>query len=208
VKLKVWIAAAGVTTLVVTADVTTANIIYDSTRTGMRVVAEIQDVSTDGSAVSKIGTFCSAVASGGGPVVFETDPTVLNVYYVEKVVNPTNATDLRGQWCDPAVHPDQVIYISNDKYSSTTLAHELGHALLADASHPTWDLLLNVMSAGGGGLTDAQAAGRKLLTLGQVFRMDFFVNAWVNAAGIRTGPTRDCAVLTPQEQCPPQKFNP
>ena len=105
---------------------------------------------------------------------------VLNVYYVNGVGG------YRGLTCGR--HPKRmqdVLWVGWDLHSSTTLIHELGHALglvLPVAGHT--DVIYgvdrtNVMT---GGENDLDPGGRRRLTVGQVFRMNAESASWLNWA--------------------------
>lgn len=139
------------------------------------------------------------------------DEKVVHVYYVN------NLYSFRGRAC-PA-HDDRpwdVIYVSWDNHSASTLIHELGHALgltLPGQGHS--DVLAgfdpsNVMTSGD---NDLDPGGRRRLSVGQVFRMNADEASWLNHAVKADGtPLRDatsprlecqCGANDPPGRCPP-----
>jgi hypothetical protein len=70
-----------------------------------------------------------------------------------------------------------VVYVSTSHHSSTTLAHELGHALGLNDEE-----LLGALNIMNGILPDGPqgAEARSRLTVGQAFRMNVWNDSWIN----------------------------
>jgi len=97
----------------------------------------------------------------------------LNVYYGSYDAN-------RGRSC-----PEQGLVIVGTRANGETLAHELGHLMLASADHAD-SRPANVMCASG------CMQIRNDFAVGQAFRMSAHSRGVVNERGWRTGPTLDC----------------
>lgn len=142
-------------------------------------------------------------------------PNTLNVYYVNKAFRgrncaiqqvPNLCTTSSAQW--PAADAN-VIFIG-DGGSSTTLAHEIGHAFglrPAECAGHT-DATFgdgNIMRAGGGD-------ERNAFTLGQVFRMNTHDDEWggsmLVANGVPGRAKRACLPNAWDARCPALKVNP
>jgi hypothetical protein len=97
----------------------------------------------------------------------------LNVYYGSYDAN-------RGRSC-----PEQGLVIVGTRANGETLAHELGHLMLASADHAD-SRPANVMCASG------CMQIRNDFAVGQAFRMSAHSRGVVNERGWRAGPTLDC----------------
>ncbi|MCZ6733136.1 MAG: hypothetical protein O7B27_11425, partial [Gammaproteobacteria bacterium] len=129
------------------------------------------------------------------------EPGKLNVYYVDRVLQ-TSANAV-GAWCG-TFGMGGIILIENTAPIST-LAHELGHASSlqhVDAvdfdadGNPDFEKWTNVMSAG------SDPAITPTFTEGQAFRVNVNEISFLNAIGIRSGMTRNCAVGEHNRTCP------
>jgi hypothetical protein len=128
------------------------------------------------------------------------------VYYVKNV--RLVFVPFRGYNCLKQAGLPNIIYVSTSMHSTTTLAHEIGHALIG-LGHPTDQAGFsedNLMWQSPS-LEDADA--RSTLTLGQTFRATADEQSWLNwqvGAGkngtpIRqSGPTLPCQ--TKASKCP------
>jgi hypothetical protein len=132
------------------------------------------------------------------------DPETINVYYVTQV----NYADMYlGYNCfeqalsvGGATTTGENIILLAAHRTSTTLAHELGHALGLRL------LVGHTSTAGGfttknlmmGGISWADEDAQDHFSVGQVYRMSFDQSSWINhgratqVATIRVGPTRSC----------------
>ena len=116
------------------------------------------------------------------------DPGSLNLYYVKRIV-----WSYRGLWCskptDAGPDPRNLILMSMTNYATTTLGHEVGHAL-AQSEPWAWRghaQLVKGMSSDNlmwGNLEDGQADSRWRLGVGQVFRMYQDQRSWFNSSAI------------------------
>jgi hypothetical protein len=143
-------------------------------------------------------------------------PDTLNVYYVDKVFRGRNCAlqKYRALCADAMTEPPadaNVIFIGTGG-SSTTMAHEIGHAFgLRPApcgGHTDGDPDFgddNIMQGGGGD-------ERTTFSLGQVFRMNTHEDQWGKSTLITNGdptrPTRACAPDKWDALCPALKVNP
>lgn len=124
------------------------------------------------------------------------DEESLHLYYVPKII-----WSFRGIWCaKPTVngpYPRNLILISTTNFASTTLAHEIGHAL---AQNEPWawrghaDLVKGMSSDNlmWAGLEDDQADSRWRLGVGQVFRMYLDRRSWFNSGYVPAGLNCGC----------------
>lgn len=131
-------------------------------------------------------------------------PNRLTVVYVDDILEPVTtesgtelaSAGLRGYACPYDASVGTVIIISNLLRSSTTLAHELGHAF--GLVEPWWGHIdgipgfsyTNLMWAFG---TDAQKNARSILSLGQAFRVNADDHSWLFHLGWPTWTQRDCS---------------
>ncbi len=129
------------------------------------------------------------------------EPSKLNVYYVDRVLEkgPTSV----GAWCG-TFGMGGIILIENTAPIST-LAHELGHALslqhvdavdLDADGNADFEMWTNVMSTG------SDPAITPTFTEGQAFRVNVNEISFLNAIGVRSGVTRNCAEGNYNRMCP------
>lgn len=128
-----------------------------------------------------IGDGCEsapAVRDAGGTLYRSSQ---LNVYYIPVIDN----SETRGIFCSGVEGIPNVIYISTNESSATTLAHEFGHALAVShtggegwamngfgAKNLMWD-----------SETWTESGNRDHFSLGQAYRMNVLPKSWVNRAG-------------------------
>jgi hypothetical protein len=195
-RVKVWIAIddAGLDTAPVAqlrldaesraeADVGRARDLLELGRTGF----DVQYIGTgpttivDAIRIAAVGSDClaaNALAAAGSPDNFT--PNATNVYYVRDL-----GLSERGLAC---LHNDnraeEIVYVSLDGHSETTLAHEVGHVL--GLAFPNFghalatqglDPVTNVMAEV---LNSTTANGRFHFSLGQAFRMSLDDESWAN----------------------------
>lgn len=192
------------------ADVDWANMIFEATRAGVTLDATYKTLSPVTDLPLKVGSDpfdCDVPRHLTDDLTTASwiDKNTISVYYVDWVDYPTDPLDpgSRGAQCyfwSTGV-PGPVIYISYTRHSTTTLAHELGHALALEHG----DLMgsENVMnSAAPDGPMGASA--RSHFTVGQVFRMNISDESWLNNKGPRSGLKRSCGIAG---KCPPIEFD-
>jgi hypothetical protein len=135
------------------------------------------------------------------------DSSRVSVYYVSRINFPAGQTGsgVRGIQChfwysgnalhEPAAK-GPVVYVAYTRHSTTSLAHEIGHALGLndeDGNLGTVNLMYNLAPDGPLG-----ADARSRLRVGQVFRTNVWTDSWINT---RWPPPlhRSCDVVEP---CP------
>jgi hypothetical protein len=156
-----------------------------------------------GQLVGTMGTACPQGSSGNKYL----EKGAVNVYYPAKTDD--NKADLafleehRGWTCtDPSTGTAYVLMSPFDAYSSTSLAHHLGHVLgLDDVSDADGLTATNLMWSDP---LDAMGLDARMeLTLGQVFRINLYPSSWLNASPVSDRPTDarrvDCGDTQP---CP------
>jgi len=195
------------------ADTSRASAIFNANRAGVVFSAPSVRRYTDAEA-EIVGGGChdvAAVVAAGLPLY---DASALNVYYVNVDVE-TNADAWMGYNCFEAGRPD-VIYISVDARSVTTLAHEIGHAFgLRGATGHTNPSEGN---AGMDAFTDRNlmysmvnmqtSRERNTLSLGQVFRMNWDDSSLLNDL-VPNRPLVGCqATATANLPCPKLSLDP
>lgn len=156
--------------------------------------------------------------TGDGLVANHDRPGMMRVYYVNSMGNA------RGFTCAGTEdHPQSSIYVSTENEASSTLVHEVGHALgltlpsqgHVDRPHGLETVFLNGFDASNvmtSGISDWDPAGRHRLSVGQVFRMNADSASWLNAATETNGsPAREataphmacqCGEADPTGYCP------
>jgi hypothetical protein len=204
------------------ADITRAVRLYRENRVGITFRVDHFDSSPSAADRLAIGSGCRDVGAlkRAGPPLF--DPTRINVYVVQNVIAMKHGEEddtWRGYNCFKE-GGENVIYVSVQWHSPTTLAHELGHALglRPPCGHTGYEgdttiagfTAVNIMWSG---LSDTAGAAQSRFSLGQAYRMNASPKSWVNhvrgtgATGraIRTGETRSCPTVPPIEtdRCPP-----
>lgn len=176
-------------------DIKAADSLLDESRAGIALDL-IQSETIDTADEVKIAN-CPA----GDTVTAAHDVSgVLNVYYVNDMGN------YRGRACDRHdTRKQDVVYVVSPRHQSTTLAHEIGHALglfLPGQGHT--DKIggldrTNIMTSGD---QDTDPAGRHRLTVGQVFRMNADSASWLTWAADKSGnPLRDAAAVRVRCTC-------
>lgn len=161
-------------------DIKAADSLLDESRAGIALDL-IQSEAIDTSDEVKI----AGCPSGDTVTAARDVPGVLNVYYVNDMGN------FRGRTCDRQDGRKQdVVYVVSPRHQSTTLVHEIGHALglvLPRKGHT--DTIggldrTNIMTSGD---QDTDPAGRHRLTVGQVFRMNADSASWLTWAPEKSG---------------------
>jgi hypothetical protein len=191
-------------------DVDWANTIFEASRVGIEIVASYKQLDpTIGDLPARVGAEpFSCAAPRGLPGDPETagwyDEGIISVYYVDWIDYPTDPLHpgSRGVYCTYWYDgkPAPVVFISYTRHASTTLAHELAHALgLGEAEDRlgTVNVMNNIASDGPLG-----ASARSQFTLGQVFHMNVNKESWVNTGSadrppLRAGPVRTCRASSP-----------
>ena len=171
------------------------------------------------------GPAVASSCSGVGALVTAGmyDPLTINVYYVQQV---NGADTFLGYNCFAfpltvqgiAATGENIIFLASHRLS-TTLAHELGHALGLRL------LVGHTSTAGGftnknlmmGAVTWVEQAAQNHFSLGQAYRMSFDRSSWINhpsptkTVSIRTGVTRACQATQAGvmgDECPPLVLDP
>lgn len=155
-------------------DIAAANSILSENRVGVRL--EPRDVVT----VPSDPWIPFADCPGGDALPSDDEPGVLHLWIVPDLGN------LNGLTCPGTKDdPRPVIYIAWQAYTSSTIVHEVGHALGLDLPYkghaedsPGLDAS-NVMSGIG---WDTDPFGRHRFTVGQAFRMNADSASWLNWA--------------------------
>lgn len=136
----------------------------------------------------------------------------LTIVYVDDILDqsqpgqdPTSA-GLRGYACPHDATAGAVVLISRLLRSSTTLTHELGHAL--GLIEPVWGHTRNLPGFSytnmmWSGESDERTGARSTFSLGQAFRINVDDHSWLFQKGLPTWPPRDCSDdLTVSLPCP------
>lgn len=180
------------------ADLAWANVAFGDSHAGIVFPAEFTDKTGDADS-AKSYAYCNLHMEIIQDIGYE--PGKLNVYYVDRVLeaSPTSV----GVWCG-TFGVGAIILVENTAPIST-LAHELGHALslghvdavdLDADGNPDFELWTNVMSTGSdSGITPT-------FTEGQAFRVNANESSFLNAIGVRSGVTRNCAEGDYNWMCP------
>jgi hypothetical protein len=221
VPVRVWV-ADDATAARAARHLDTANLLYRKNMVGVRFVpkiTKISDASTDPNAVRVISDgirlasndlVCQNLGAIKGREFHEAG--TLNVYYVAKEFTGRNCAILATPpicTTDATAFPggDANITFIGSKATSTSLAHEFGHAFglrPRDCGAHTDGLKGfgpdNIMAAGGGD-------ERVQFSLGQVFRMNTIMDRWggtmLIANRLRPGPGRECPLNRPRSAtCP------
>ncbi len=200
-------------------DVQRANLIFETSRAGLWIDAEYQDLPLSANLPVQLGAdpYDCILA----PKLPEDptkagwyNPSRISVYYVDRINYPPDPVHprVRGIQCHhwysgnpnvgtpPGKGP--VIFISYSHHSPVTLAHEIGHALgLNDVKERLGnrDVMHNLLPDGPLG-----ADARSHLTIGQVFRMNLWDDSWINTRRPKP-PQRACH---PKETCPDEETDP
>jgi hypothetical protein len=156
-------------------DVTAANSILAETRAGVELLVKDEQ---------KIAVTQPILLANCGEGDIVTAPYdldhVLNVYYVNGMYS------LRGRACAATdARPWDVLYVGYDLHSSTSLVHELGHAMglmLPGQGHSEILAGLDISNVMNGWDDDGEPGGRRRLSVGQVFRMNAETASWLNRA--------------------------
>lgn len=138
-------------------------------------------------------------------------PDSLNVVYVEQIFKPAPTPgDLAPTWagytCPWDAFAGTVILVSVKDRSTSTLAHELGHAfglLVPDFGHTDYDPGFSHSNLMWHMEEDETGATRSGVTLGQAFRMNVDSLSWIFRTGLPTWPRRQCDSLYVGKLCPP-----
>ena len=222
VPVSVWV-VNDATAALADKHMNTSSDLYQKNMVGVRFVPNIRkiaDVSSDADAVRIISNGIARVANDlvcqnlgtiKGREFYTAD--TLNVYYVNREFTGRNCAILETPpVCtdDATAFPrgDANITFIGSTATSTTLAHEFGHAFglrPRDCGAHTDGLpgfeTDNIMSAGGGD-------ERVHFSLGQVFRMNSQMDRWggtmLISNRLRPGPARECPLNLPRSvMCPP-----
>ncbi len=186
------------------ASVVAANSVLAENRTGVELT--VVDTMVDTTPEEK--TVVADCLTGDALVANRDRPGTLRVYYVNSMGNA------RGFTCAGTDdHPQSAIYISAENEASSTLVHEVGHALgltvpsqgHVDRPRGLETVFLkgfdasNVMTSG---ISDWDPVGRHRLSVGQVFRMNADSASWLNAAMSGNGsPVREASAPRLACQC-------
>lgn len=179
-------------------DLIWANVTFGDSHAGIIFPAEFTDKTGDADP-AKSYAYCNLHVDIMQDIGYE--PGKLNVYYVDRVLQ-TSANAV-GAWCG-TFGMGGIILIENTAPIST-LAHELGHALslqhvdavdLDADGNPDFEMWTNVMSTG------SDPAITPTFTEGQAFRANVNEISFLNAIGVRSGVTRNCAVGEHNRTCP------
>jgi len=194
------------------ADIAWANVIFAGNRAGLRIVPRYDTIDVNRLIALGYPDIDAAVGNQVSQCAYPRQhlagtgtgyygPDSINIYYLDwiQAYDPLNPD--RGDWCPTETPP--IIYISYTRHSTTSLAHELGHAL--GLSHVTYTSinLMDVSTSDGALGVDA----RSHLTLGQVFLTNVSDNSWLNATktsmGIPLVPIRSGKHVACPTGCPP-----
>jgi hypothetical protein len=180
------------------ADLAWANVAFGDSHAGIIFPAEFTDKTGDADP-AKSYAYCNLHMDIIQDIGYE--PGKLNVYYVDRVLE-TSPTSV-GAWCG-TFGVGGIVLMENTAPIST-LAHELGHALslehvdavdLDADGNPDFEMWTNVMSMGSdSGIT-------LTFTEGQAFRVNVNELSFLNAIGVRSGVTRNCAEGDYNRMCP------
>ena len=167
------------------ADISRASTIFNTNKAGLVFKAPSVHRYT-ATELQVVGQGCADAAkarSAGPPLYHEAE---INVYYIEVEVESDDDTWMGFNCFEEGV--PNVIYISVDERSITTLAHELGHAL--NLRGPTGHTNPSDGNPGMETFTDRNlmysmvdmetSAARNALSLGQIFRMNWDAASLVN----------------------------
>jgi hypothetical protein len=200
-----------------------ANGLYAMNRAGIvfKSLSTLAYSPTQGTVIGEGCVNAAGLAQAGASLY---DPGAINVYYVSKV---DGSNYLFGYNCyaksivvgGSNAIAENIIYLSLASRPTTTLAHELGHALgLRGSVGHTFGVPgftnRNLMMSG---LDLATQNLQDHFSLGQGYRMSLDQLSWLNhtrpngAAPIRTGDDRPCQLTvaaTASDPCPPLALDP
>ena len=192
VQLEFWV-VGGVfanTVAQIVNDLIMANQVYNTSRCGLRFVANFNNATTDPEAAALQTADCGQMDSL--PAFIGETANRLNVYYVN------TARGARGWYCG---NGRIIVGVTNS--SNTTLAHEIGHAFTLGHTNgidqdgvPGLDFPGSNIMMGGG-------VNRTTFSEGQCFRCNVNTNSRVNTFGLRPAgqPTRNCPDNTRNATC-------
>jgi hypothetical protein len=177
-------------------DVARANLIFETSRAGVRLDPEYKPLPHSADWGIKLGAdpydcgLSPQLPSDPTKADYAYNPYRISVYYVDRINYPLDPVQprVRGIQChhwysgNPAVGDPPgkgpVVFVSYSHHSPVTLAHEVGHALgLNDVEGrlSNRDVMHNLLPDGPLG-----ADARSHLTIGQVFRMNVWDDSWIN----------------------------
>jgi hypothetical protein len=156
-------------------DVIAANSILAETRAGVELLVK------DEQKIAVTQPVLVADCAEGDLVTAPNDlHDVLNVYYVNGMYSQ------KGKACTATdARPWDVLYIGYDLHSTTSLVHELGHAMglmLPGQGHSEILAGLDISNVMNGWDEAGEPGGRRRLSVGQVFRVNAEAASWLNRA--------------------------
>ena len=217
VEVHIWV-SDDATLAKAQTQIDTARALYIENRVGVRFVGRVRKLSDVTSDPNPEAVVNAGVSADGlqclelGPIQSKPyyTPKTLNIYYVGKPFKGRNCAIKRVPTiCTSSATAfppgDANINFIGSLHSSTTLAHEIGHAyglrpaICGGHTEPPKFGPDNIMAAGGGD-------ERVSLTLGQVFRMHSHMDAWGGSMlihnNIPSAPARLCAPNVIGPACP------
>ena len=196
IPLNVWVVSNSAGRLDWAAsDIDEANRLLDENLVGMQLTSATMDetrrLAIGSAEAATIGQGCDAVPGlvAKGPPLYE--PAQVNVYFVSTVVFEEDNT-YRGYTCTDSPGNGNIVYVSLQRHTHTTLAHELGHVLTLQHSNPPvsgfdqTNLMWSYLE------TAKEYNHRSAFSLGQAYRMNVDQRSWVNRAASRGMPPRTC----------------
>jgi hypothetical protein len=202
-------------------DIAYAQKAFARQRTGLRIQFRVRKADGRGSYLLdaqpphytcpdlKLSLLNLGVPSSAAPNAIARDS--LNILYVDQIFKPAATPgDLAQTWAGYSCPWDgsagTVILVSVRDRSTSTLAHELGHAfglLVPDYGHTDYDPGFSHSNLMWHMEEDETRAPRSGVTLGQAFRMNVDSLSWIFRTGLPTWPRRQCDSLYVGKVCPP-----
>jgi len=188
-------------------DIDLANRLFSENRVGITIVRQVVTASQlDETTVDIADLYCSDAET-----LFNRDFDGMSVSAAVHVIYVTAIEgEDRGFTClrDDAARADGLMFIAVEGRAATTLAHEVGH-LLSLLLPPAYQGHTNMLHGFDqqnlmwGRISLDIAEARDHFSIGQVYRMHFDDNSFLNYRGVRSGGTRGACPCNPYDDVGP-----
>ncbi len=178
--------------LQVQGNISHANSIFKNSKCGIEIDVEEYHDRTDALPDPEIAIGCGMIENTLKTKI-GYDPDKMNIYIVNELKSDVRA----GVAC--LAESDNVIIVARKYRGNSTIAHEFGHWLQLDHTTLKNRPEVNVDNI----MSYDDSSKENMLTAGQCYRANFDERSYINLAGLRKGPTKNCRnEQEDDEECP------